>query len=104
MILALCSVPGPSLPDAEILSFDKVGHFGMFFIGVLLWLWTWPHHTGWVLAAGIAFSAGTEVYQGLVPFLGRSPDVFDVVADVAGLLAGFGGMVWVQARGHAALG
>lgn len=101
IIIALCSIPGASLPDSSLLTFDKVGHFGMFFVGVLLWLWTWPHHTGRVLAAGVALSVGTEVFQNLVPFLGRSPDVLDVVADLLGLLAGFGVLLWIQRQGHA---
>ena len=103
VIIALCSIPGPSLPDSELLSFDKVGHFGMFFIGALLWLWTWPYDTGRVLLVGLALSVGTEVYQGLAPFLGRSPDVLDVVADLAGLVAGTGVLLWIQRRGHTAL-
>ncbi len=103
VILVLCLIPGETLPDSTLLSFDKVGHFGMFFIGALLWLWTWPHHTGRVLAAGIALSMGTEISQGLIAFVGRSPEVLDVVADIVGLLAGFGVLLWIQRRGHAAL-
>ncbi len=95
LILALCSVPGPALEESNLLGFDKVGHFGMFFIGALLWLRTWPGRWGRVLAAGVAFSVGIEVYQGLTPFLGRSADPFDVVADLAGLLVGYGLMRWL---------
>lgn len=98
VILALCSIPGPSLPDAAVLSFDKVGHLGMFFIGSLLWLRAWPERPLRVVAAGLAFSVGTELYQGVMPFLGRSADPFDVVADVLGLLLGLALWLWWQRR------
>jgi VanZ family protein len=93
-ILALCSIPGPSLPESTLFSFDKVGHLGMFFLGALLWLQTWPERPKRVVLAGLAFSVGTELYQGLMPFLGRSADPFDVVADVLGLLLGFALWQW----------
>lgn len=95
-IFALCSIPGASVPDLTLFTFDKLGHFGMFFVGALLWLRTWPERAGWVFAAGVAFSVGTELYQGLVPFLGRSADPFDVLADVLGLVAGLGLWLWLQ--------
>lgn len=88
VILALCSIPGPSLPDTEILSYDKLGHAGMFAVFGWLWAWAVPDvHVGWVLAAGVAFAVFTEVYQGLLPF-DRTPDLFDALADLLGLLAG----------------
>ncbi len=97
-ILALCSIPGTSLPEPALLTFDKVGHFGMFFVGALLWLRAWPERLGRVFAAGIALSVGTELYQGLVPFLGRSADPFDVLADVLGVAAGLGLALWLRQR------
>ena len=97
-ILALCSIPGPSLPPLAILTFDKVGHFGMFFIGAFLWMRAWPRSTARVLAAGLAFSALTEIYQGLVVFIGRSPDPFDFVADALGLIVGLALWWWWHHR------
>lgn len=94
VILALCSVPGHSLPPLEILTFDKVGHFGMFFLGALIWMRAWPRSTARVLAGGLAFGALTEIYQGVVPFLGRSPDPYDFVADALGLIAGLALWWW----------
>ena len=96
LILALCSSPGASVPDLTLFTFDKLGHFGMFFIGALLWLRAWPERPGWVFAAGIAFSVGTELYQGLVPFLGRSADPFDVLADILGLTVGILLALWLR--------
>lgn len=96
LIFALCSIPGHSVPDLTLFTFDKLGHFGMFFIGALLWLRTWPERLGTVFAAGLAFSVGTELYQGLVPLLGRSADPFDVLADVLGLVVGLGLALWLR--------
>lgn len=98
LILTLCSIPGHSVPDLTLFSFDKLGHFGMFFIGALLWIRTWPDRAARVFFAGVAFSVGTELWQGLVPFLGRSADPFDVLADVLGLAAGIGLAHWLQQR------
>lgn len=97
-ILALCSIPGTSVPDLTLFSFDKLGHFGMFFIGAVLWLRAWPEQLGRVFAFGLAFSVGTELFQGLAPFLGRSADPFDVIADVIGLVAGLGLALWLGRR------
>lgn len=102
LILTLCSIPGESLPNAEILTFDKVGHFGMFFIGGLLWMRAWPRSTALVLAAGLSFSALTEILQGTVPFIGRSPDPYDFVADALGLIAGLALWWWWTHRFKAA--
>ncbi len=96
VIVALCSVPGPPSLDASAFGLDKVGHVGMFFVGALLWLRAWPGWDARVLAAGIAFSVGTEVYQGLAWFLGRTPDPLDVVADVVGLMVGYGVARWLR--------
>ena len=97
-ILALCSIPGHSVPDLTLFTFDKLGHFGIFFIGALLWMRAWPERPRRIFAVGVAFSVGTELYQGLVPFLGRSADPFDVLADVLGLTAGLGVALWLRRR------
>lgn len=98
VILALCSIPGPDLPDVNIFGIDKVGHFGVFFIGAFLWMQAWPRSTARVLAAGLVFSILTEIYQGVLPFLGRSPDPFDVVADALGLVIGLLLWRWLRHR------
>ena len=59
----------------------------------------WPGRPWAVFAFGVAFSVGTEVYQGLAPFLGRSPDPFDVLADLIGLVTGMA-VAWLVARGR----
>lgn len=89
-ILALSTVPGQNLPGTEIVSLDKVVHFGLFFVLAWLWLrapggiWKWIA----VAAGGIFYAAFTEIYQGWLPWE-RTPDLLDFVANVAGLLAGF---------------
>ena len=98
LILALCSIPGSELPDLDIVGIDKVGHFAVFFVGAFLWMQAWPRSTARVLAAGIVFAVLTEIYQGLMPLLSRSPDPFDVVADALGLAAGL--LVWRWYRHH----
>lgn len=92
LIVVALSIPGSELPDLNILEIDKVGHFVVFFIGALLWMQAWPRSTARVLAAGLVFAVLSEIYQGLMPFLGRSPDPFDVAADALGLIAGL--MLW----------
>lgn len=92
-ILALCSIPGNELPDVSIASVDKIGHFSMF----AAFAWLWMHalrievraRLRLVFAAGLAYAVLTEVYQGLMP-LGREPDVWDAVANSAGLITGLG--------------
>ena len=86
-IVALCSIPGDDIPDVDIWGYDKIGHFVMFAGFGWLWARAAPKHAlGWVLAAGVAFAGLTEIYQGLLPF-DRIPDLYDALADVAGLSA-----------------
>ena len=98
IIIALCSIPGNSLPPLEILTFDKVGHFGMFFLGALIWIRAWPRSTARVLAGGLAFAMLTEVYQGMVPLLGRFADPYDFAANALGLIAGLALWWWWRHR------
>lgn len=98
LILVACSIPGSELPDSALLSHDKVGHFALFFGFGWLWLRVAPGRVGTVLAAGIGYAIGSEAWQAALP-LNRSGDVYDVVADVAGLLAGLAVRVW-QTRGR----
>ena len=98
LILVLCSLPGQSVPDLNLFGLDKLGHFGMFFLGALVWSRTWPDRLVQILIVGLAFSVGTEVYQGLAPFLSRVADPLDVVADAVGLLAGLAVVLGLRRR------
>ncbi|MDX1532486.1 MAG: VanZ family protein [Rhodothermales bacterium] len=96
LILVLCALPSSTLPDASLLGIDKVGHFGMFFIGGVLWGRAWSGRLGAVLVGGVLLAVGTEALQALLS-MGRAADPFDAVADVAGLLAGLGVLIlWRQ--------
>lgn len=96
-IIALCTIPGDNLPDVDVISADKMGHF-ILFTG-FGWLWTWVSPRSFrqaapiVLVTGLLFAAGTEIYQGILPF-GREPSIADVIANIAGLLFG----VWLFGR------
>lgn len=96
-IIALCTIPGDNLPDVDVFSADKIGHF-ILFTG-FGWLWTWVSARSFrqavpiVLFAGLLFAVGTEIYQGILPF-GREPSTADVIANLAGLLFG----VWLFGR------
>lgn len=89
-ILVACSLPGGSLsvPDA-LLSLDKLAHFALFagFGGLWMRALHGPlrRRAGRVAIAGIAFAVFTELYQGLLPFE-RSPELYDALADIAGVL------------------
>ncbi len=90
-ILIACSVPGPALPETPqlSLSIDKWIHVAMFIGFGGLWSLAAPGR-GWaVFAAGVAYAVGIELWQGALP-IGRSPDPFDALADVVGLVAGVG--------------
>ncbi len=102
LILALCSIPGQDLPDLNVWSMDKVGHFGVFAIYGWLWLAAWTprrsNAVAWVLVTGVAYAVFTELYQGWLPW-DRTPDPYDVLADVAGLVAGVAAWVgWQKKR------
>ena len=85
VIFTLGSIP--SLTPPVDLPLDKLGHFGMFAVlGALL---AWGLHRArvraslaWPLIAGMLVGAIDEWHQRTVP--GRSSDVMDLVADVAG--------------------
>ena len=97
LILTACTIPGDSLPSVTLWSFDKLIHFTLF--AVLGWLCShaWPGRVGWVGLAGLAYAGLTEVYQGLIPF-GRTPDLYDALANTLGLLAGLA-VYWLGTRG-----
>jgi VanZ family protein len=97
-ILALLSIPGPELPDLNAFGIDKVGHFALFFVGAFVWLRAWPRSTARVLAGGLVFAILAEVYQGLMPLLGRTADPFDVAANAVGLVAGALLWRWLRHR------
>jgi VanZ family protein len=94
LILALCTLPGEELPEINIISIDKIGHFGIFAGFGWLWMRAFPgfdlaKRLRYVLLGGLAYAGLTEIYQGVMPF-GREADVWDAAANAAGLLVGVG--------------
>ncbi|MEM9997017.1 MAG: VanZ family protein [Bacteroidota bacterium] len=98
LCLVLFSIPGQDLP-AQLLSLDKLAHLGLFAVLGLLWMRAVPRQAWpWVLAGGIAFGIGTEVYQGMLPWE-REPDPYDALADGVGMALGVAGYLW-RTRTH----
>jgi VanZ family protein len=96
-ILVACTLPGSSLPSTSLWEYDKVGHFVLFAVFGWLWMRALPASsrvvTLSVLAGGIFYAVGTEIYQGLLPF-DRHPDPYDALANIAGLFAGMIAYSW----------
>lgn len=94
IILVLCSMPGDSLPQTsmiEIPHFDKIVHFGLFFIMGILLVSELKYQTnlGTFQIAAVVFAL-IAVYGGTIEilqeyfFINRSGDLWDLCADVAG--------------------
>lgn len=94
VIFILCSVPGNSLPQSsmiEIPYFDKMVHFGLFFIMGIFLIAELRYQTklSRISIAFITFALIT-IYGGVIEvlqenyFTNRSGDFWDLCADVAG--------------------
>jgi VanZ family protein len=91
LILVAVSLPGSSLPDAPgIPGLDKIVHFTLFLmLAVAVQLDFNPAGTRrllFTLVLALAFSALTEAIQLFVD--GRSSELMDMLADMAGFLVG----------------
>ena len=78
----------PALPAPEVPYLDKVAHFGAYAVlGACLAFAAHRSSLPMALAVflGTAYGATDEIHPRFVP--GRSPDVFDWVADAAGVAA-----------------
>ncbi len=105
VILVLCWTPQAMLPVSEgtqsltqKLHLDKFVHAGIFTVFAVLWLRTRPAvRTSylWVLLAGTALAAVTEVVQNL-PIINREGEFQDALADFAGVLFGFPLFHWIE--------
>lgn len=94
-MLALCTLPGTSLPRVRILTADKLAHIAMFAVLGWTWLRAFPDRMGWVLGGGAVFAVCTEVWQDLLP-IGRTGEAADAVADMIGLA--IAASVWAAQR------
>jgi VanZ family protein len=107
MILVLCWTPQNLLPVNERtesltqkLHLDKFVHAGIFTVFTVLWLRTRPAGKTrylWILLAGTALAAITEVVQNL-PYINREGEFEDAMADFAGVLFGFPLFHWIEQK------
>ncbi len=84
IIFVGCSIPNPTLPDVP--GKDKGIHIAIFILFGLFWRLT-GRSWWWVLVAGTVYGSLIEVWQAVMP-IGRSGDVKDALADVAGTALG----------------
>lgn len=102
VIFILSSVPSSAIPKMDILSHDKLIHGTIFFIfGIFVYRALDPgiasHRFNWKRAlVSFAIVAGygilDELHQHFVP--GRTPDVYDALADAFGGLISLVAMFW----------
>ena len=104
VIFILCTLPGDNIPDPHlnIPHLDKVVHFGMFFIMVVLLCNELEYQTRfrlrkiYTITVVIAFLYGGAIEILQQHCFSRSGDVWDLVADVFGAVTGCG--VYLQLK------
>ncbi len=94
IIFILCSIPGNKIPSTSFLSiphFDKIVHFGLFFILAIFTISVLKRQTTWSnLAINITTLFLVAFYGGLIEllqqnyFVSRSGDFIDFIADFLG--------------------
>jgi VanZ family protein len=92
VIFTASSIPGYSIPESPIFEQDKLLHAGIFFGLAFFMQRSFSHQSRfpglarhsrwWILAFALAYGILDEVHQSFVP--GRTPDVFDALADGTG--------------------
>ncbi|MDE5419934.1 VanZ family protein [Labilibaculum sp. DW002] len=98
IIFILCSIPGDDLPKTSMVSiphFDKLVHFGMFFIMGIFLIAEIRYQTKFKKPIRVGIALGLiAIYGGFIEYLqqnfftNRSGDFLDLLADViGGLLA-----------------
>lgn len=98
VIFILCTLPGDSIPNPHlnIPHLDKAVHFGMFFIMAVLLCNELEYQTQfrlrkiYAITVFIAFLYGGAIEVLQQHCFSRSGDVWDLVADVVGAVAGCG--------------
>jgi len=96
IILLSMSLPAQYIPKVKIFGYDKIAHIGVFFVfGILIYrsIINWKHKPGSILISlmfmlffVMVFGCVSELYQHFIP--GRTPDIFDFIADsIGGLMA-----------------
>lgn len=88
-ILFLTMLPSNTLGDSPLYEYDKLGHFGLFFIWTFIFgLFNFARKNFntrliTIFLIGSAFGILIEIFQGLMPY-GRNASVYDAMADIAG--------------------
>lgn len=83
-ILGVSSIPGNSLPRVIILSPDKLLHMTEYAILAILAYLGFRRFSITLVFGLVIFTCFDEIWQSFIP--GRSPSVYDVIADIIGIL------------------
>ncbi len=83
-ILAASSIPGHSMPKIIILSPDKLLHMTEYFVLAILAYLSFKKFSKTLIIGLVLFAIMDEILQSFIP--GRWPSVFDVVADILGMM------------------
>ncbi|MGW8121295.1 VanZ family protein [Roseivirga echinicomitans] len=95
VLAVLMLLPQDSFPESKLLSYDKVGHVGVFAVLSFLILWgkrkknkglLENKHLYYSLTICIVYGLVLESLQSVVP--GRMTDVYDLLANTIGAIAG----------------
>lgn len=96
IIFILCAMPGDDLPDPHwnIPHLDKVVHFGMYFVLAILLVFLLEGYNRLkksqiyliAILVALAYGGGIEILQ--ANFFNRSGDIWDLIADGIGAMAG----------------
>lgn len=89
-------LPVPSTPLAESQHFDKLVHFAIFLVFVVLFHVDHPARVRWTLLISFAFAAAIELVQSLLPY--REGSWWDFVAGAAGATLGTLLMLLIERR------
>lgn len=105
LIFAASSIASSQIPDLSIFRFDKVIHFGIYFVLAMLVYRAFRnqnrfpalarHAYLFTLLVIVLYGASDEFHQSFVP--GRDCDIFDLLADGAGG-AVLTALVWFKER------
>lgn len=91
-ILILTLMPPENLGSSKLFNYDKLGHFSIFFIWTFLFslsVATFKNRKTplfIIFLTGSAFGISIEILQHITPY-GRSANILDAAADIAGSLA-----------------
>jgi VanZ family protein len=99
--LLLAPIGNARVPTPRVIGFDKIAHFGLFFITAVLSMSgvgfsRLRDRIMFAVLFGLFLSAGTEFAQYFIPTRGTS--IYDLLADVLGLALGIATCVVLRRR------